>query len=95
MKELESSQETQEQRRKRMENRAQELKNKREAMRLEFVKEKRRQRFREECDELREAEAKLNFLKTADDRFEQIEENKEKKLIEQEGMFNECVSDVL
>lgn len=70
-----------------MERRARELKEQRERDRQKIVDEKIRQKFIEECDELREAQARLNYLKCAEDRFLQCEENIEKQKIEEEGIF--------
>jgi hypothetical protein len=87
--ELQSLQETPEQRRVRIEERAQSLKAEKEAERVAFVQEKLEQQWRQSVDELRTEQSRLARLESAAAHLEQIEQKKktEEKIKREENIY--------
>jgi hypothetical protein len=93
---LNALQETPEQRRARLIERAQQLKERREAARRQFVEEQERRRFRENCDELRRGEGDLLVAhctriqgEQMSARKEQIQLDEERERLEEERIARE------
>jgi hypothetical protein len=82
--ELETLQESSQQRRERVEQKAKQLRQNRVDRNNEIAERKLQQKFKEECDELREAQSRNNLLQVAADREGQVFEKQRRQLDEKE-----------